>query len=151
MANNRQYRSNTLFVGTRGVKEYRASIPRWVNGSDTVLEIGCEWGTTTTIIAEHAAAVIGTDVSPVVIERARERHPHIRFETLDAFDVRAALELNEDFQQDLHRHVGDFRIPFAAGPDRPAEQLRRGTATGSDRGQERRPEALRLPLHSLRG
>ena len=64
MANNRQYRSRTLFVGTRGVKEYRASIPHWVNGSDTVLEIGCEWGTTTTIIAEHAAAVIGTDVSP---------------------------------------------------------------------------------------
>ena len=97
MANNRQYRSKTLFVGTRGVKEYRSSIPVWVNESDTVLEIGCEWGTTTTIIAERAAAVIGTDVSHTVIERARERHPHIRFETLDAFDVRAALELDEDF------------------------------------------------------
>ncbi len=97
MANDRQYRSNTLFVGTRGVKEYRASVPVWVNDSDTVLEIGCEWGTTTAVIAEHAASVIGTDVSPEVIERARERHPHIRFEALDAFDVRAALELNEDF------------------------------------------------------
>lgn len=97
MANDRQYRSNTLFVGTRGVKEYRASIPLWVNESDTVLEIGCEWGTTTRIISERAAAVIGTDVSPEVIERARERHPHIRFEALDAFDVRAALDLNENF------------------------------------------------------
>ncbi|MCY4545767.1 MAG: class I SAM-dependent methyltransferase [Gemmatimonadetes bacterium] len=97
MANDRQYRSNTRFVGTRGVKEYRASIPEWVNESDTVLEIGCEWGTTTRIISDHAEAVIGTDVSPEVIERARERHPHIRFEALDAFDVRAALELNVDF------------------------------------------------------
>ena len=97
MANDRQYRSNTRFVGTRGVKEYRASIPEWVNESDTVLEIGCEWGTTTRIISEYAAAVIGTDVSPEVIERARERHPQIRFEALDAFDVRAALDLNVDF------------------------------------------------------
>ena len=97
MANDRQYRSNTRFVGTRGVKEYRASIPEWVDETDTVLEIGCEWGTTTRIISDHAASVIGTDVSPEVIERARERHPHIRFEALDAFDVRAALELNVDF------------------------------------------------------
>ena len=97
MANDRQYRSNTRFVGTRGVKEYRASIPVWVNDSDTVLEIGCEWGTTTKLLAEHAASVVGTDVSPDVIERARERHPHIRFETLDAFDVRGALDLKEDF------------------------------------------------------
>lgn len=97
MANDRQYRSDTRFVGTRGVKEYRASIPVWVNDSDTVLEIGCEWGTTTKLLAEHAASVVGTDVSPDVIERARERHPHIRFETLDAFDVRGALDLKEDF------------------------------------------------------
>ncbi len=97
MANDRQYRSNTRFVGTRGVKEYRASIPLWVNDSDSVLEIGCEWGTTTKLLAEHAASVVGTDVSPDVIERARERHPHIRFETLDAFDVRGALDLKEDF------------------------------------------------------
>ena len=97
MVNDRQYRSNTRFVGTRGVKEYRASIPVWVNDSDTVLEIGCEWGTTTKLLAEHALSVVGTDVSPDVIERARERHPHIRFETLDAFDVRGALDLKEDF------------------------------------------------------
>ena len=97
MANDRQYRSNTRFVGTRGVKEYRASIPLWVNDYDSVLEIGCEWGTTTKLLAEHAASVVGTDVSPDVIERARERHPHIRFETLDAFDVRGALDLKEDF------------------------------------------------------
>ena len=97
MGNDRQFKSGTQFVGTRGVKEYRASIPFWVTSSDIVLEIGCEWGTTTKIIAQHARTVIGTDVSPKVIERARERNPGIQFEFLDAFDVRAALDLDQKF------------------------------------------------------
>ena len=51
MANDKRFRLTTTLVGTRGVKEYRATIPVWVNETDVVLEIGCEWGTTTTIIA----------------------------------------------------------------------------------------------------
>ncbi len=97
MANDRQFKFRTTFVATRGVREYRATIPVWVNGDDVVLEIGCEWGTTTTLIAPHCRKVIGTDVSPECIERARQRHPHIRFEVLDGFDVRAALDLGEQF------------------------------------------------------
>lgn len=97
MANERQFRLKTRFIATRGVKEYRASIPVWVNKDDAVLEIGCEWGATTAIIAEHCRTVMGTDVSPEVIARARERHPHILFAVLDAFDVRAALDLGQDF------------------------------------------------------
>ncbi|MCC6442420.1 MAG: hypothetical protein IT210_03070, partial [Armatimonadetes bacterium] len=31
------------------------------------------------------------------IERARQKHPDIRFEVLDAFDVRAALDLGRQF------------------------------------------------------
>jgi trans-aconitate methyltransferase len=97
MANERQFRLRTTFVATRGVKEYRASIPAWVIADDVVLEIGCEWGTTTVLLAERAARVVGTDVSPECIERARKMHPGIRFEVLDAFDVRAAREIGEDF------------------------------------------------------
>ena len=97
MANERQFKLKTKFIATRGVKEYRASIPVWVDADDTVLEIGCEWGTTTTIIAEHCGEVIGADISPDVIERARGRHPHIQFAVLDAFNVRAALDLGKDF------------------------------------------------------
>jgi len=97
MASERQFKFKTIFVATRGVREYRATIPVWVNGDDVVLEIGCEWGTTTALIAPHCRKVIGTDVSPECIERARQRHPHIRFEVLDGFDVRAALELGEQF------------------------------------------------------
>ncbi|MFP4055337.1 MAG: class I SAM-dependent methyltransferase [Candidatus Brocadiia bacterium] len=87
----------TQFVATDGVKEYRATIPHWVNADDVVLELGCEWGTTTVVLAERAAEVVGTDVSPACIERARRAHAGIRFEVLDGFDVRAALDLGRPF------------------------------------------------------
>jgi trans-aconitate methyltransferase len=95
--NERQFKLDTVFVGTRGVKEYRESIARWVSPDDTVLEIGCEWGTTTALIAPHCRLVVGTDVSPDCIARARQRHPGIRFEVLDAFDVMAAAALGVRF------------------------------------------------------
>lgn len=97
MANDRQFKLNTVFVGTRGVREYRETIPHWVRADDVVLEIGCEWGTTTALIAPHCREVIGTDVSRDCIERARRERPGIRFEVLDAFDVRAAQELGRDY------------------------------------------------------
>ena len=97
MANEKQFRLRTRFIGTRGVKEYRESISEWVNKDDVVLEIGCEWGTTTAKLAPCCKEVIGTDVSLECIERARKEHPGIRFEVLDAFDARAALDLDKKF------------------------------------------------------
>ncbi|MFQ6096458.1 MAG: class I SAM-dependent methyltransferase [Armatimonadota bacterium] len=97
MANEGQFKVNTRFVATRGVKEYRGTIAEWVNEDDVVLEIGCEWGTTTALIAPHCKEVIGTDISRECIERARREHPGIRFEVLDGFDVRAALDLGKQF------------------------------------------------------
>ena len=95
--NEKQFRMNTMMVATRNVKEYRETIPVWVNKDDVVLEIGCEWGTTTQIIAAHCREVIGTDISPECVQRARERHPDLRFEVLDGFDVRAAYNLGKQF------------------------------------------------------
>ena len=97
MANEKQFKVKTKFIATRGVKEYRATIAEWVNEDDVVLEIGCEWGTTTAMIAPHCREVIGTDVSAECIERAKEKHPGIRFEVLDGFDVRAALDFGIEF------------------------------------------------------
>jgi trans-aconitate methyltransferase len=99
MPNERQFKLRTKFVATRNVAEYRATIPIWVTPEDTVLEIGCEWGTTTTRLAERCKAVIGTDVSAECIERARAKHPNLRFEVLDVFDVRAAQALGERFSK----------------------------------------------------
>jgi len=97
MANEKQFKLRTKFIATRGVKEYRATIPEWVNADDTVLEVGCEWGTTTVLIAERCGNVIGTDVSAECIARARRMHPEIRFEVLDGFDVRAAADIGGPF------------------------------------------------------
>lgn len=97
MANERQFRVTTRLVATRNVKEYRETIASWVSEDDIVLEMGCEWGTTTALIAPHCREVIGTDVSPECIAEARRRYPDIRFEVLDAFDARAALALGRDF------------------------------------------------------
>ena len=97
MANERQFKTDTIFVATRGVREYRESISVWVQPEDIVLEIGCEWGTTTALLAQHCREVIGTDISPECIERARREHPGIRFEVLDAFDVLAAQRLGRPF------------------------------------------------------
>ncbi|MCL4508201.1 MAG: class I SAM-dependent methyltransferase, partial [Chloroflexi bacterium] len=82
MANERQFKLRTHFIATRGVREYRETIPSLVKSSDQVLEIGCEWGTTTAILAQRCGAVIGTDISPDCIARARQLHPGIRFEVL---------------------------------------------------------------------
>ncbi|MCJ7543176.1 MAG: class I SAM-dependent methyltransferase [Phycisphaerae bacterium] len=95
--NEKQLRLATRFVATRDVKEYRATIPFHVQADNVVLEIGCEWGTTTVLIAPRCKLVVGTDVSPDCIARARQRHPEIRFEVLDGFDVLAALRLGESF------------------------------------------------------
>ncbi len=92
-----QLKLRTKFIGTRKVKEYRETIPVWVNEDDVILEIGCEWGTTTRLIAEHCKEVIGTDISPDCIQRAREMHPDLHFEVLDGFDARAALDMGKEF------------------------------------------------------
>ncbi|MGB2695113.1 MAG: class I SAM-dependent methyltransferase [Dehalococcoidia bacterium] len=97
MPNERQFKLRTKFVATRDVHEYRATIPVWVNQHDVVLEIGCEWGTTSVLLAEQCKELIATDVSLECIERAREKHAGIHYEVLDAFNVPAALAFAKQF------------------------------------------------------
>src|SRR5215470_19436096 len=88
-----QFRATTRIIATRGVQEYRETIPAVVRPGDHVLEVGCEWGTTTAVLARYAAHVIGTDISPKCIERARAIRPGLDFRVLDAFDIRSVLDL----------------------------------------------------------
>jgi hypothetical protein len=99
MANEKQFKLQTLFIATRGVQEYRATIPVYVKPTDMILELGCEWGTTTEILAQHCAHVTGTDISPECIQRARQMRPTLDFAVLDAFDVRAALDTGRSFNK----------------------------------------------------
>src|SRR5688500_15755387 len=89
MANDRQHQEHTRLVATYGAKHYRSTISTTVRPEDGVLEIGCEWGTTSAYLAKAAARLVATAVSAECIHRARAKHPDIRFETLDAFDLLA--------------------------------------------------------------
>ncbi len=97
MGNDRQFRTRASIVATRGVREYRQTVPAVVRPEDNVLEVGCEWGTTTAVLADRARLVVGTDISQVCIERARKMRPELDFRVLDAFDVRAVLDLGIPF------------------------------------------------------
>jgi hypothetical protein len=97
MANENQYKLHTKLIATRGVEEYRQTIPYLVKPEDSVLEIGCEWGSTSKIIQETCKNFIATDISLECITRAREMYPQVRFETLDAFNIRAAMGFKVDF------------------------------------------------------
>lgn len=99
MANENQFKLFTKFIATRGVEEYRQTIPIWVRPEDTILEIGCERGTTSTVIWEKCKNIIATDISLDCIKVARTKYPEIRFETLDAFNIRRAMELGSDFSK----------------------------------------------------
>lgn len=97
MTNDSQYKITSRIVPTRGVREYRATIEDLVSDQDVVLEIGCEWGTTTALLAERAARVVGTDISPVCIQRGLRDHPDLDLRVLDAFDLGAVLGLGLRF------------------------------------------------------
>jgi len=99
MANDQQFKLRCLFIGTRGVEEYRASIKNYIKPTDRVLEIGCEWGTTSTLLYAKCKNLIATDVSQKCIERARIMRPEIRFEVLDVYDIRTAMSFGVEFNK----------------------------------------------------
>ena len=97
MSEKKLFKVRTKFVATRGVKEYRETIPQLVGKDDVVLEVGCEWGTTTALIAPHCKEVIGIDISAECIEKARQHHPEIRFEAIDGYDILSIQRLGKRF------------------------------------------------------
>lgn len=99
MVNENQFKLKTAFIATRGVEEYRQTIPIWVRPEDRILEIGCEWGTTSALIWEKCQNIIATDISLDCIKVARQKYPHIKFATLDAFNIKQAMGLGEKFSK----------------------------------------------------
>lgn len=87
---------STKYVLTKGVKEYRETIPHYVNENDVVVEIGCAWGTTTDILDKYAKKVVGIDKGDS-LPTAIETYPHIQFERLDGFDIGSVLKLGYKF------------------------------------------------------
>jgi SAM-dependent methyltransferase len=90
-----------------------------------VLDVGCGTGTTSIAAARHARQVLGVDLSPVLIERARvraARHANVAFEVADA--QIAAFEPTFDVV------VSRFGLMFFADPRAAFANLRRALVPG---------------------
>eukprot|EP01082_Thalassiosira_pseudonana_P001206 g1349.t1 g1349 contig10:1903258-1904547(-) len=87
-------------VGAVGLEEYRRTIPFVVRKGDVCVEVGCHLGTSTTIIDEAAkdttaetGGCLGVDVGPHIIERAKEKYPHLPFEVGDGFEIGSLIRM----------------------------------------------------------
>ena len=83
-------------IVTRGVSEYRQTIPHYITKQDIVIEIGCASGTTTADLYKHALHVVGIDKGKA-LSVAREKYPHIQFEKIDGFDISKVRQLGYEF------------------------------------------------------
>lgn len=61
--------------------------PKHITGKDIVLDLGCGAGRTTLPIHDLAREVIGTDISPPLIDMANEKYPDIEFKVMDASHI----------------------------------------------------------------
>jgi SAM-dependent methyltransferase len=87
-------------IGTRGVHEYRSTIPYTVRPTDAVLEVGCHFGTTTTLLQDQGQYCIGVDVGSKIIKEADKRHSGICFRVGDAWKTAALLRLQQEYYQE---------------------------------------------------
>ena len=83
-------------IVTKGVKEYRQTIPHCVTKQDVVLEIGCATGTTSARLYRHARSLVAIDKG-AALPIARKTHPHIHFEQIDGFDISRVRQLGYSF------------------------------------------------------
>jgi hypothetical protein len=88
-----------FIVATTGVQEYRSTIPGTVRPTDFVLEVGCHFGTTTTLLHEQAAHCMGVDVGSKIIAQAQRRYPHIDFRVGNAWNTGELLRFLQDYKR----------------------------------------------------
>lgn len=85
-------------IASVGVEQYRATICRTVQPGDTVLELGCHFGTTTNLLhlaAGQTGQAIGVDVGSRIVKSAKEKYPGIQFVVGDAWQTGKLLRLSK--------------------------------------------------------
>jgi len=83
---------------TKGVKEYRRTIPVYITNRDIVLEIGFAWGTTTNLLYQKCKKVVGIDKGESYYT-AVKKYSYIQFEKIDGFDIKKVLALGYQFNK----------------------------------------------------
>ena len=98
--------ATTFIVGTVGVQEYRNTIPFVIQKGDAVLEIGCHFGTSTTLFHQAAkmdddnnnqGGCIGVDIGPSIIQMANQKYPNVPFVVGDAWHMAALRDMKDSF------------------------------------------------------
>ncbi|CAB9521268.1 expressed unknown protein [Seminavis robusta] len=85
-----------------GVEEYRRLIPMTVTGGDVVIEVGCHFGRSTSLLNNQAATkdgtgyCIGVDIGPKIIQHAKAQYPSIQFAVADGRRTLELLKLRKD-------------------------------------------------------
>ncbi len=90
------YYPSSQIIVTKGVKEYRRTIPRYVLPTDVVLEIGFAWGTTTALLAKAAKRVIGIDKGESYYTAIRT-YPTLELYKIDGFDIQSVMRFGLQF------------------------------------------------------
>ncbi len=83
---------------TKGVKEYRQTIEKYITSQDTVLEIGFAWGTTTELFSKVCKHVVGIDKGESFYTAVRQ-HPELELYKIDGFNIREVLALGYKFNK----------------------------------------------------
>ncbi|MBW5446886.1 methyltransferase domain-containing protein [Cohnella sp. CFH 77786] len=67
------------------VSKYGEDVLEWLKpqAGERILDFGCGTGDLAAVIAESGAAVAGVDISPEMIERARNKYPRLEFHCAD--------------------------------------------------------------------
>jgi trans-aconitate methyltransferase len=70
------------------VAEFGKGVIDWLQPSagESILDLGCGTGDLTAELAARGAVAVGIDLSPEMIETARKKYPHLRFDVADAHD-----------------------------------------------------------------
>lgn len=90
--------SNCLILLTKGVKEYRQTIEKYINKNDTVLEIGFAWGTTTEVLSKKCKHVVGIDKGESYYTAVKQ-YPELELYKIDGFNIREVIELGYNFNK----------------------------------------------------
>jgi hypothetical protein len=85
-------------IATKGVQEYRRTIPLYINRRDIVLEIGFAWGTTTELLSKSCRKVVGIDKGKSYYT-AIKNYPWIEFYKIDGFNISQVLDLGYKFNK----------------------------------------------------
>ena len=85
-------------IVTKGVKEYRQTIDKYITQKDTVLEIGFAWGTTTKQLSKVCKHVVGIDKGESYY-LAIQQYPELELYKIDAFNIREVVGLNYKFNR----------------------------------------------------